>query len=199
MPFPSLNQNPMRFSAPSMKTSLCTLGFLALGLVRCGGDRSVLVGEERDESGGTAGVATGGGASGAGGDGTSGSGGSSPRPPPGDGARGGTDPGGPGGGPGPDCMAMAREYRDHLIGSQMCMPVAPDPCTQVMPDDLFCGCPTYVNPARELDVRRMNELLDASANCPHTCPPGPCRPVSVGLCYPDPYSDQPRGRCLSGP
>jgi hypothetical protein len=178
-----------------MKISLWTLGFLALGLVRCAGDKSLLVGEERDETGGTGGAATGGGASGASGSGTAGSGGLSGRPP----ARGGTDNGGPGGGPGPDCMAMIREYRDHLISSQMCMPVAPDPCTLVMPDDLLCGCPTYVNPQRDLDVRRMNELLDEAANCPHMCPPGGCRSVSSGRCTVDPSSNPPRGSCVSGP
>ncbi|HVR19968.1 MAG TPA: hypothetical protein VMS65_09730 [Polyangiaceae bacterium] len=180
-----------------MKIFLSTLAFLAIGLVRCGGDKSILVGDERSGSGGSGGVAAGGGVSG--GSGTPGSAGFADRPPNGGGARGGMDNGGPGGGPAPNCMAMAREYRDHLIASQLCMPVAPDPCTLVMPDDLLCGCPAYVNPERDLDVRRMNELLDISADCPHMCPPGGCRPVSFGQCMVDPSSNPPRGNCVSVP
>ena len=93
-------------------------------------------------------------------------------------------------------MRMADDYRQSLIGAQICMPGTPDPCTITMPDDLFCGCPTYVNPSRSLDIDRMNYIIAAAANCPRMCVPIGCRPTSGGACMAEPNQNPPRPHCF---
>ena len=94
---------------------------------------------------------------------------------------------------------MAREYQSLLRSAQVCMPPAPstpDPCTRLMPDDLLCGCPTYVNPARDLDIPYMEYLLTEASDCQRSCEPIECPPVSAGVCMLDMNLDRPRAHCF---
>lgn len=95
---------------------------------------------------------------------------------------------------------MAREYQSFLRSAQVCMPPeqsTPDPCTLQMPDDLLCGCPTYVNPDRFLDIPYMEYLLSEAMDCQRACEPIACRPVSGGVCMPDMNLNPPRPHCFA--
>jgi len=92
---------------------------------------------------------------------------------------------------------MADDYRESLMGAQICLPGTPDPCTLMVMDDLFCGCPTWVNPDRSPDVTRMAYIMAAAAQvCPQTCEPEECRPTSGGVCMGEPNQDPPRPHCF---
>jgi len=255
-----------------MRTSLFALGFLAIGLARCSGDKGVFVGEERGgsagESGdtnqtggasttggaggsasgtagtaerggtdsvggtesrggsgsgaeggegaepGTGGTSTGGGEQGgsntgglggdvvrggAGGMGAEAGSGTAARGGANDGGRAGTSNAGTGGRPtDTDCTALAKEYQDRLALAQQCLGVSTTECSLEMPDDLLCGCPTYVNPARDADIRRMNELIEKARNCVRICPAIACREVKSGRCSTDAIIPA-RGRCVAEP
>lgn len=185
-----------------MKASLILFGFLA-ALSGCGEDKSLVVGEERGTSDGNfggAGTAGLGGASGSGpggaGAGMSGAGagmsGAGAGVSGAGAGRGGT---GPGPGPDEDCMEMASQYRSLLRSAQLCMPMEPNPCTLEMPDAAFCGCTTYVNPDRYLDIPYMRDLLDRAQDCP--CQQMPCREVNGGACMVDSNLNPPRPHCFA--
>jgi hypothetical protein len=94
-------------------------------------------------------------------------------------------------------MQMASDYRSFLRSAQVCDPMAPNPCSLERPDDLLCGCPTYVNPARYLDIPYLDYLLEAAKGCERSCQTIMCRPVSGGACMVDMRLEPPRPHCFA--
>ena len=72
-------------------------------------------------------------------------------------------------------------------------------CTRELPDDLLCGCKTFVNPMREADVSRLLELIEKARNCPRICPAIVCPDVRRGTCAADAIVGTGRGRCIAQP
>jgi hypothetical protein len=67
-----------------------------------------------------------------------------------------------------------------------------------MPDDFFCPCKTYVNPMREADIRRLNEILEKRTGCVRLCPAIACPDIKRGVCQAgviDPITRPTGGRC----
>lgn len=64
---------------------------------------------------------------------------------------------GGGGDPAARCAMLETEYRDTLEVAQECDPrIDSDQCTEQVPSDLACGCPTFVNPENAEAVARLN-------------------------------------------
>jgi hypothetical protein len=92
---------------------------------------------------------------------------------------------------------MADEYRQFLMGAQICTPGTPDPCTARMKDDLLCGdCLTFVNPERTDDLEKMEYLIAAAADCPRMCPTIECRPANAGVCMEEQNQNRPFAHCF---
>jgi hypothetical protein len=120
------------------------------------------------------------------------------------GASGGAGRGGSGGSGGNvNCAELAAEYLQRLAAAQVCVPVAMPtemtPCSLQMPDDLICGCPTYVNPEHASEIRRMNELIELAKGCSMVCPAIACPAVKRGVCSGDTGIVPARGRCRGAP
>jgi hypothetical protein len=148
--------------------------------------------------GGSAGAASGGSPQGGAGEGSGGtesggteSGGSS-------GSSAGSDPAGGRGGNGgrggkggsagkgeTDCDAIAADYLEALEGAQDCNPdIDAVQCTEQVPSNLGCGCPTFVNPANQEEMDRLKELQAAwLKGCPiAVCPALACVLPERGFC-----------------
>jgi hypothetical protein len=104
----------------------------------------------------------------------------------GDGGRAGSSNAGAGGSGGVDCNALAREYIERLALAQQCSTILTvEQCTIEMPDEFQCPCPTYVNPAREGDIRRLNQILEYARHCMWACPAIVCPDPKRGTCSAD--------------
>jgi hypothetical protein len=114
------------------------------------------------------------------------------------GGRAGANNAGAGGTSSVDCEALAKEYRELLASAQQCSPMLTvEQCTREMPDDLMCGCTTFVNPMRDADVRRLLELIEKARNCSRICPAIVCPAVRRGVCGADAIIGTGRGRCVA--
>jgi hypothetical protein len=114
------------------------------------------------------------------------------------GGRAGANNAGAGGTSDVDCEALAKEYRELLASAQQCSPMLTvEQCTREMPDDLMCGCTTFVNPMRDADVRRLLELIEKARNCSRICPAIVCPAVRRGVCGADAIVGTGRGRCVA--
>lgn len=74
---------------------------------------------------------------------------------------------------------------------------AVEQCTREMPDDLLCGCTTFVNPMREADLRRLLEIIEKARDCSRICPAIVCPAVRRGVCGADAIVGTGRGRCVA--
>jgi len=97
------------------------------------------------------------------------------------------------------CTELAREYRERLASAQQCAVAIVEQCSREMPDDLLCGCPTFVNPTRESDIRRMLELIELGKNCVRICPAIACVDVKRGQCGETTSIISARTRCIALP
>jgi hypothetical protein len=114
-----------------------------------------------------------------------------------DGGRAGSSNAGAGGTGGVDCEALAREYIERLALAQQCSPILTfEQCTVKMPDDFRCPCPTFVNPAREGDIRRLNQILEYQRQCVWACPAVVCPNPTRGTCSADAIVAA-EGRCTN--
>jgi hypothetical protein len=124
----------------------------------------------------------------------------------GDGNAGRAGASGSGGASTNDCEALGREYRERLAAAQQCSPqLTVEQCTIEMPDDFFCPCKTWVNPMRDADIRRLNEILEKRTNCARICPAIACPDVRRGVCSVNTMTDTAPiigpapGRCTAAP
>lgn len=138
------------------------------------------------DAGGTDGGGAGGARAGMGGSGAEAGSGTAGHAGTNDGGRAGaagSNNAGAGGGSDVDCEALAREYAERLAAAQQCsLQLTVEQCTIEMPNDFFCPCKTYVNPMRESDIRRMNEILQRKSQCVRACPTIACPDYKRGTC-----------------
>jgi hypothetical protein len=114
------------------------------------------------------------------------------------GGRAGANNAGAGGTTDVDCDALAREYQQLLAAVQQCSPILTvEQCTRQMPDSVVCGCPTFVNPMREADIRRMTEIIEKTRACGWACPGIVCPAPGRGVCSADAIVGTERGRCVA--
>ncbi len=94
---------------------------------------------------------------------------------------------GSGGSTGTSCSQLESDYAAELVKAKSCSPNASDPCAQMAPNALACGCQTFVNDRSALDQiqSRWNQSgCQATTVCPAIACVTPksaaCRPADGG-------------------
>lgn len=93
------------------------------------------------------------------------------------------------------CADLEAAYDKAVLSAKLCNPNSLiEPCTELRPASVTCGCPTFINAGSGAPIDALQAAFSDAGCLPTVCPR--CIQVDAGVCTAIPGGSPDEGECV---